>query len=80
MRTMQASDAEANLAARIEAAERGEPTTIIHHGQPAAVMVAVADVERLNPANRPSLIDHLFAIPGEIEVERDQTPLRAIDL
>lgn len=80
MTTIQVRDAKATLSALIEAAERGEPTIITRHGQPAAVIVSLADAERLYRQNKPSLIDHLFAIPGEIEVERDQTPLRMIDL
>lgn len=80
MKTMQVRDAKATLSALIEAAERGQPTTITRHGQPAAVLVSVADAERLYPSTKASFIDHLFAIPGEIEIERDQTPLRMIDL
>ncbi len=80
MKTMQVRDAKATLSALIEAAERGEPTTITRHGQPAAVIVSVADAGRLYRQEKPSFVDHLFAIPGEIEVERDQTPLRMIDL
>lgn len=80
MRSMQVRDAKATLSALIEAAERGEPTTITRHGQPAAVLVSVVDADRLYKREKPSFVDHLFAIPGEIEVERDQTPLRMIDL
>lgn len=80
MKIMQVRDAKATLSALIEAAERGEPTTITRHGQPAAVLVSVADAEVLYPRPRASFVDHLFAFPGGIDLERDQTPLRIIDL
>jgi len=80
MDSVQIRDAKAKFSALVEAAERGQPTTITRHGRPAAVVVPVEDARRLYPENRPSLIDLLLSFPGGIEVERDQTPLREIDL
>ncbi len=80
MDSVQIRDAKAKFSALVEAAERGEPTTITRHGRPAAVVVPVEDARRLYPENRPSLVDLLLSFPGGIEVERDQTPLREIDL
>ena len=79
MNTVQVRDAKATLSALIEAAERGEPTTITRHGKPAAVLMSVADAERLYKDNR-SFVDHLLAYPGGVELVRDQTPMREIDL
>ena len=61
MHTVQVRDAKARLSALIEAAERGEPTTITRHG-------------------RPSFADLLLSFPEQLEVERDRTPPRDIDL
>ena len=81
MNTVQVRDAKATLSSLIEAAERGEPTTITRHGKPAAVLVSVDDAQRLYPARRAgSLVEHLMRIPEAIDVERDQTPLRSVDL
>jgi antitoxin Phd len=77
---MQVRDAKAKFSALIEAAERGQPTTITRHGRPAAVIVPVADARRLYPEDRPSFVDLLLAFPGGVEFERDQAPLREIDL
>src|SRR5262244_473651 len=41
MKTLGLRDAKASLSAVIEAAERGEATTITKHGRPAAVVVPV---------------------------------------
>jgi prevent-host-death family protein len=77
---MRLRDAKASLSAVIEAAERGEATTITKHGRPAAVVVPIDDARRLYPADKPSFADLLLSIPEDLEVERDQTPFREIDL
>ena len=80
VRSVQIRDAKATFSALVEAAERGRPTTITRHGRPAAVLVPVADAERLYPQDRLSFADLLLSFPGGVEFERDQTPLREIDL
>lgn len=80
MRSIQIRDAKAKFSALVEAAEHGRPTMITRHGRPAAVLVPVADARRLYPADRPSFVDLLLSFPGGIELERDRTPLREIDL
>lgn len=80
MQSIQARDAKAKFSALVEAAERGEPTTITRHGRPAAVLVPVRDAERLYPQQRPSVLDMLRSIPGELDIERDTTPMRELDL
>lgn len=80
MQKVQVRDAKATLSALIEAAERGEPTTITRHGKPAAVLVPISDAEKLYPVGRRTLLDHLLAYPGGVELEREQTPLRSVDL
>ena len=80
MRSLRLRDAKASLSAIVGAAERGEPTTITKHGKPAAVIVPVEDAQRLYADDRPNFADLLMAIPEDIEVERDITPLREVDL
>jgi prevent-host-death family protein len=78
--SIQVREAKARFSALIEAAERGEPTTITRHGRPAAVLVSVEDARRLYSEGRPSLADLLLSFPGGVEFERDPTPARDIDL
>ena len=54
MRILGLRDAKASLSAIVEAAERGEATTITKHGRPAAVVVPVEEAKRLYPTERPS--------------------------
>ena len=80
MESVQVREAKARFSALIEAAERGQPTIITRHGRPAAVVVPVEDARRLYPEDRPSFADLLLAFPGGVEFDRDETPLREIDL
>ena len=80
MRTLQLRDAKASLSAVVEAAERGEATTITKHGRPAAVVVPVEDARRLYQTERPSFAELLRAIPEAIDVERDPSPIRDVEL
>ena len=80
MDSVQIRDAKAKFSALIEAAERGTPTIITRHGHPAAMVVPMADARQLYPENRPTLADLLLSFPEGVELERDQVPLREIDL
>ena len=80
MKTLRLRDAKASLSAVVEAAERGEATTITKHGRPAAVVVPVEDARRLYGADRPSFAELLRAIPEAIEFERDPSPMRDVKL
>jgi prevent-host-death family protein len=80
VRNLQLREAKASLSAVVDAAERGEATTITRHGKPAAVVVPVGDARKLYPDDRPSLITLLMQIPEPIDVERDLTPPRDVDL
>ena len=80
MRSLQLRQAKATLSEVVDAAERGEATTITRHGKPAAVVIPVDDARKLYPPDRPSLASLLMAIPEPLEVERDQTPMRDVDL
>jgi antitoxin Phd len=73
-------DAKASLSAVVEAAERGEATTITKPGRPAAVIVPVQQAKRLYPTERPSFAALLTGISYAVETERDTSPLRETDL
>jgi antitoxin Phd len=80
MRILGLRDAKTSLSAIIEAAERGEATTITKHGRPAAVVVPVEEARRLRLADRPSFAALLMGIHHAVEVERDRSLLREVDL
>jgi prevent-host-death family protein len=80
MDSVQIRDAKARFSALVEAAEQGRPTTITRHGRPAAVVVPVADARRLYAPDSAAFADLLLAFPGDVEFERDETPLGDIDL
>jgi prevent-host-death family protein len=72
-------EAKGTLSAVVEAAERGEATTITKYGRPAAVVMPVDAARALSAEPRPSFASLLMSIP-EAEFERDRTPVRDIDL
>ena len=76
MRTLGLRDAKTSLSAVVEAAERGEATTITKRGRPVAVVVPVEDARRLYAGKRPSFADLLLSILEDLETERDPTPMR----
>lgn len=80
MHTIQVRDAKARFSELVAAALRGEPTTITKHGEPAAVVVPVDVARRLYADDRRSFADVLLAFPGGLEIGRDATPLRPVDL
>lgn len=80
MRTMQVREAKAGLSALIDAAENGEPTMITRHGKPAAVIVSVGDARKLHPERKRNFGEFLLTFPGGIELERNPSPSRDIDL
>ena len=80
MKTLGLREAKAGLSAVVEAAERGEVTTITKHGRPAAVVVPVEAAQALRHANqRRSFASLLMSIPTA-EFKRDEMPVRDLDL
>lgn len=80
MKSVQLRDAKATLSSLVDAAERGEATTITRHGRPAAVLVSVDDAAKLARKSKPSFAELLMAYPGGLELERDRRPMRDVDL
>jgi antitoxin (DNA-binding transcriptional repressor) of toxin-antitoxin stability system len=91
MRSVRADDTAVTLASLVDAAERGETTTILRDGRPTAVLVPIAEAltQRTvdpavadEPTERPqedNFIAFLMTFPGGIEFERDQSPVRDVD-
>lgn len=80
MRTMQVREAKAGLSAILDAAEKGEPTLITKHGKPAAAVVPIEMMQRLYPERKGNLGTYLMSFPGGIELERNPSPMRDVEL
>ena len=80
MRKIQLKDAKAGLSAVVDQATHGRPTVITRHGRPEAVVVGMADWERLS--NVPSFGRLLMAAPLEPRdlPPRNRTPMRKAGL
>ena len=77
-------DAKNKFSAVVDAALAGEPQRVTRRGQPAVVVLAVEEYERLcrlEKANAPSLAELLLDIPQDDQVfERLPIPSRPLDL
>ena len=80
MQTLQLREAKASLSAVVASAQRGQPTIITRHGHPSAMVVSFEEGQRLYPKNAPSLAAYLLSLPESLSIERDESPLRGIDL
>ncbi|KQT64133.1 MULTISPECIES: type II toxin-antitoxin system Phd/YefM family antitoxin [unclassified Aureimonas] len=80
MKTLQLREAKSAFSSVVEAAERGEPTIVTKHGRAAAMIVPVEEGRKLFPDKSPSFADLLLAIPSAIPIERDESPMRNVDL
>ena len=79
MDIIQIREAKARFSALISAAEKGRPTLVSRHGRPCAMIVSVADGERLYPLDQLNLASYLMTVPESFDSERDTTPLRGVD-
>ena len=77
-------DAKNQFSAVVNAAIAGDPQRVTRRGQPAVVVLAVAEYDRLRhleKAAAPTLPDLLLAIPQDDEdFERLRVPSRPVDL
>jgi len=80
LKTFALRSAKSSLSAIVDAAERGEATTITKHGKPAAMIVPIRDGQRMYAVARPSFADLLMAIPSSLDLDRDPSPLCPADL
>lgn len=82
MKHVQMREAKAKLSELVADVEKGEFVTITRHGVDVAVLVPVADAEKLYPGTKQkeSIVEVLMRFPGDgTEFERDHTPPREID-
>jgi prevent-host-death family protein len=85
-RHVQAREAKAKLSELLDAAERGEETVITRHGKPVARIVREEPQgeKRVNNPGSPyhgmTFFEMLMAFPGPLEIERDEAPVRDLDL
>ena len=64
-------DAKNSFSVVVSAAVKGVPQTVTRRGEPAVVVISVAEYERLNRralAPVPSFVDHLLAFPQHDQV------------
>lgn len=80
METLQLRDAKAGFSALVDAAEMGKPTVITRHGRPSAMVVPIEMGRKLYPLVAPNFATYLLTMPESMEFERDDSPLRGIDL
>lgn len=77
------TDAKAGFAAPVDKAESGEVVTITRHGKPVAVLVSVDAAEAARKAiTKPqtNFGEFLMSFPGGIELERNTSVMRDVDL
>ena len=80
MKTLHLKEAKTTFSAIIKSAQHGEPTIVTKHGRPAAMIVPIVEGRKLFPDDRPSFAELLLSIPHELEIERDRSPSREIEL
>ncbi len=77
-------DAKNKFSALVSAAMSGEPQHVTRRGQPAVVVLAVEEYDRLRrleKSNAPTLVELLLEIPqDDHEFERMSLPNRPLDL
>ena len=77
-------DAKNRFSAVVNAALAGEPQRVTRRGQPAVIVIAVEEYERLCQAEKagaPNFIEHLLAIPkGGPEDLFERIPLKLRDV
>lgn len=83
MSTASVKDAKAGFAALVDEAASGGFITITRHGKPAAVLVSVEAAEAAKKAlakPRANFGEFLMSFPGGIELERNTSRMRDVDL
>ena len=82
MRRWQLQEAKAKLSEVVKSSQREGPQEISVRGEAAVVVLSIADYERLK-RKKPSLAEFIrrSALVGvDLEIERDRSPARDIDL
>ena len=75
-------DAKNKFSALVNAALAGEPQRVTRRGQPAVVVIAAEEYERLRRAEKsdaPNFIEHLLAVPQAPDDDAFELPTRTRD-
>ena len=77
-------DAKNSFSAVVAAAQKGIPQTVTKRGKPAAVVLSIAEYQRLSRREsgaEPSFVDHLLGMPQDDgSFERSRVRPRSVDL
>jgi len=82
MRQWQLQEAKAKFSEVVKLANQEGPQEITMRGQPTAVLISLKDFEKFKE-NKPSLVSFMRSSPLrgiDLELKRDQSPARNIDL
>jgi prevent-host-death family protein len=83
MSTISVADAKAGFANLVDQAASGEFVTITRHGKAAAVLVSVEAADAARKAlkrPRANFGDFLLTFPGGVELKRNPSKMRDVDL
>lgn len=75
-------DAKNRFSAVVNAALDGNPQLVTRRGQPAVMVIAVAEYERLRqgePDDTPNFVEHLLAIPQGGDFDSDDFERRPLE-
>lgn len=82
MRQWQLQDAKAKFSEVVKLASQEGPQEITMRGQPTAILMSLEDFEKIK-GSKPSLVSFLRSSPlagVDLDVTRDKSPVREIDL
>lgn len=83
MATVSLRDAKAGFSNLVDEAIKGEFVTITRHGKPVAALVSIEAAEaarKVMSKPRPNFGEYLMTFPGGVELERNSSKMRDVDL
>jgi prevent-host-death family protein len=83
MATVSLRDAKAGFSNLVDEAIKGEFVTITRHGKPVAALVSIKAAEAAKKVMgklRPNFGEYLMTFPGGVELERNSSKMRDVDL
>jgi prevent-host-death family protein len=83
MSTVSVKNAKAGFSALVDEAANGGFVTVTRHGKPAAVLVSVEAAEAARKAlqtPKPNFGDFLLGFPGGVDLKRNPSRMRDVDL
>jgi len=81
MKTVNLKDAKADFSTLVDEVISGETIEITRNGKPVAAIVSIEAARKLdNQGKRPNFGSFLMSFPGPLEIERDRSPMRDVDL